>query len=302
MTVLVTGGTGFVGRDVIAQLKKDGYKVRALVRANSNKKSALEGADLVSGNIWDENSIDKNAFNDVEFVVHLVGILQKYKENTFDRVHVQGTKTMVDMAKKSGVKKFIHMSALGTRKDGKSQYHKTKWQAEEYVRQSGLKYTIFRPSIIFGDDCEFIRQMLGFVKKPLVTPVAGLGKNKFQPIDVKNVAEFFVDALENSKSNDQTFALGGQSEFNMDELLDLFAVCVRGKPKIKMHIPIYLMKPLVFLMENILSKPPVTLDQLAMLKEDNVCDIKPALETFPQIKLTDFEAWCKESIKKYESN
>ncbi len=299
MTVLVTGGTGFVGKNIIARLKSAGQNVRALVRPDSAKKSQLNDVQIALGNIWEADTIDKNAFYNVEYVVHLVGIIQNYKENTFERVHIQGTKNMVDLAARYGVKKFVHMSALGARSDGKSEYHKTKWQAEEYLRDSGLTYTIFRPSIIFGDDCEFIRQMLGLVRKPLVTPVAGLGQNKMQPIDVNNVASFFAQALSNAQSDNKAFDLGGPKCYTLDEIMDILAVSYRGKRKLKMHIPTYLMVPPVFLMEMVLPRPPVTRDQLKMLKEDNTCNTRTALETFSDITLTDFDLWCKDNIKKY---
>src|SRR6266481_10008108 len=92
----------------------------------------------------------EGAMQDANCVIHLVGIIYEWKENTFERTHAQATRHVLDEAKKSGVKRFVHMSALGTRENARSQYHQTKWAAEEYVRKSGLAWTIFRPSLIYG--------------------------------------------------------------------------------------------------------------------------------------------------------
>ena len=295
-TVLVTGGTGFVGRCILKELKTNGYNIRCLVRQDSPRLdiSKETGSDIVLGNIWQKDTL-KAAFDGVDYVIHLVGIIKPYKDNSFERVHIEGTRNLIEEATRHGIGKFVQMSALGARKDAKSQYHKTKWIAEEIVKTSGLRYTIFRPSIIFGEDCEFLEILKQLISKPLITPIVGLGRNKLQPIYVGDVAQVFAKALSNEQSDGKTINLGGMRSMPLDEIIDIITTTM-DKWKLKIHIPIYMMKPFAFLMELILSNPPITRDQLTMLKEDNICGLDEVMRLF-KIDPVDFEKWAKEYFK-----
>lgn len=232
----------------------------------------------------------------VDAVIHLVGIIQEYQDNTFERVHVEGTKNIVELARANGVNKFIHMSALGSRQDGRSAYHRTKWAAEEIVRNSGIDFTIFRPSIIFGGPpCEFIDQMLDLIKKPLFTPVAGSGSALMQPVYVMDVARLFANAIENRNASNKTFDVGGRDRLSFSEIIDALTVAYRGKPKLQLHIPLAVMYMAAFIMQNVLQRPPVTTEQLKMLEEDNVCDISPLTAAF-NINFKGFREWCGEVL------
>ncbi|MBI4244742.1 MAG: complex I NDUFA9 subunit family protein [Planctomycetes bacterium] len=300
-TVLVTGASGFVGRHVIAQLREYQYKIRCLVRNDPEKAMALIPfkCELVNGDICDSSSLKDEYFKNIDAVIHLVGIIQEYRDNTFSRVHAEGTRNIAESAKNNGVKRFIHMSALGTRPNGKSDYHKTKWLGEEAVRNSGLTYTIFRPSIIFGEPpCEFINQMLNLINKPLFTPVAGNGTNLMQPIYVKDVAKLFVDAILNHKSFNKEFNIGGYTQFTFEQIIDTLEISYLGRQKIHLHIPIWMMTIMALMLQNIFERPPITTDQVKMLKEDNICDLSQLLECF-NIELRDFESWCRKTIPRW---
>ncbi len=296
MKVLLTGATGFVGGNVLAELRAKGHEAICLVRP----ESADPGATVVRGDIRDPETLkDLPA---VDAVLHLVGIIQEHKENTFERVHVDGTRNLLDAAKRIGAKKFVHMSALGARADGKSRYHRTKGVAEEAVRSSGLAHTILRPSIIFGREAsgrhnEFVRQMLDLHGKVMWiwTPVAGSGRSKMQPVWVGDVARFFVDALTRPQMENRSFDLGGPDAFPFQEIQDLLCRHQFGKVKWHIHFPLWYMKCLAFFMELALSRPPVTRDQLKMVPEDNTCDMGPALEACPG-EFRNFEEWCKAEL------
>src|SRR5437762_887669 len=155
-TVFVTGASGFVGEAVVEELLQRGYEVNALVHRRAIV-SVAGRVHSIDGSLFDEKNLAEG-MRGASAVIHLVGIIfeRPFEGITFERMHVEATKAVVDAAKVAGVKRFVHMSALGTRMDAVSDYHKTKYAAEQYVRASGLDWTIFRPSMIHGPKGEFI--------------------------------------------------------------------------------------------------------------------------------------------------
>src|SRR5687768_55908 len=155
MRVFVTGGSGFVGRAVVAELLGRGHAVTLLVH-----RGAVDGLTgdvrTVRGDLFDDAALDAGMAG-CDAAIHLVGIIFEKPANgvTFDRVHHQGTRHLVDGARRAGVRRYVHMSALGTRPNAASEYHRTKHLAEEYVRASGLDWTILRPALIHGPRGEF---------------------------------------------------------------------------------------------------------------------------------------------------
>ncbi len=180
-SVFVTGGTGFIGRRLLERLARAGVRAKVLVRpGSSDAEVSRRGFATVRGNVWEPGPWTDEV-RGVDAVVHLVGIIQPYRANTFERVHVKGAETVARAARAAGVKKLVHMSALGTRADAVSAYHKSKWKAEELARGAGVPFTILRPSIVYGDS-PFIDLLKLLSMVPLVTPVAGPGTNKMQPV------------------------------------------------------------------------------------------------------------------------
>ncbi|MFH1538686.1 MAG: complex I NDUFA9 subunit family protein [bacterium] len=275
--VLVTGATGFVGGHIVEELLGRGYEVSALVRS-PEKAGGLgkRGVELRPGGILKPETLDFSGF---DAVIHLVGIIREAGEQTFERVHYEGTVNVVEAAKWAGVKRYVHMSALGTRPGAKSNYHKTKFKAEEHVRGSGLPFVIFRPSVIFGERGEFTKMLADFFKNPFFVPVIGSGESRMQPVSVKDVAKLFADALANEKSVNRVFELGGPKAFTFNELLDE-AGRQLGKKRFKLHMPMPVAFVIASVFEKVLAKPPLTRDQLIMLREDSVCDTSEAGEVF----------------------
>ena len=159
--VLVTGATGFVGRHVVRRLLARGLTPVCLVR--SKAKLLGDYPELrpdrlipVEGDLRDPGALSAAA-EPCQAAIHLVGIIiqRRLKGQTFAGIHTEGTRRVVDTVIRAGIKRYIHMSALGTRAGAASAYHRTKWVAEEYVRASGLDWTILRPSLIHGGDGEF---------------------------------------------------------------------------------------------------------------------------------------------------
>jgi len=215
--VFVTGGSGFVGSAVIDELVSRNGAVNALVN-----RRKLDRADVqsITGGLFDDRALDEG-MRGSDAVIHLVGIIMEKpsKGVTFERIHHQGTRHVVDAAKRNGVRRYVHMSALGTRPGAVSNYHRTKYLAEEYVRASGLDWTIFRPSFIHGPRGEFMQMEAKWARMQappfLFMPYFGAGlmgrggAGRLQPVYVGDVARAFVDALEKPGTVGEVYPLGG---------------------------------------------------------------------------------------------
>lgn len=276
--ILVTGGTGFVGSHIVKRLYREKMKTRCLVRKGSNVKRLEElGIELAYGDLTDKGSL-KKALEGVETVIHLIGIIVERKGATFEIIHTQGTRALVDACKDAGVKRFIYISALGARENARSRYHCTKWEAEQAIIKSGMEYVILRPSIMIGEGGEFITMLSGIIQKAPLIPVIG-AKSKVQPIYVENTADCVVRSLVEPKLSKKIFEIGGPQQMTYRELfLTLSDVLNIKKPVV--GIPIWLMWPAAYILERLMEKPPITTQQLIMLQEDNICDIREMQDVF----------------------
>ncbi len=296
MKVFVTGGTGFVGKNIVNKLVERGYETTILVRDKKSLKkmgSCADKLNYVYGNIQDIASLERG-MSGCDAVIHLVGIIREVGSNTFESVHFEGSKNMVEAAKLSKIIRFIHMSAEGTGPSAKSKYHETKYMAEGYLKSSGLNYTIFRPSMLFGAEDKNFNVLTDLIRKAPFIPVIGDGNYRWQPVSVKNVAEVFVSALENKKAERKVYEIRGPDVFTFNEVLDILMKILSIK-KAKIHIPVALIRPIVNILERILSAPPLTSDQLEMLLDDYDHPVDDLLEDF-KIELTPFDKGLREYI------
>jgi NADH dehydrogenase len=238
--------------------------------------------EFCEGDITDPASLE-GALNNVETVIHLPGIIREMPPNiTFEKVHAEGTSNVVVASTRAGVKKFVHMSAMGTGPDAPSRYHTTKWLGELAVKASRLPYVIFRPSIICGKDDEFVNMFAKLLRQTWPFPffiVIGSGKTRMQPIYVGDVAHCFVKAAIDPGIANKTYELGGPERLTIDEILDAI-MRVTGHKRIKIHVPIRLFWPVAYLMEKVSTKPMLTREQLVMLQSDNIGDVTPMKEDF----------------------
>jgi uncharacterized protein YbjT (DUF2867 family) len=280
MKVFLTGATGFVGKHMLERLLAEGHAVRALVRDPQKVNLAEHGkVDLVAGDVVEGTRLDAG-MQGCDAVIHLVGIIVEKGANTFERVHHLGTRNVVEAAKRTGIKRFVQMSALGVRSDGVAPYQITKWKGEEEVRQSGISFCVLRPSLIFGEGDGFVTQMVATMRSaPLFRPVPGDGTPKFRPIAVEDVTTCFARALTYEAATNQTVDLGGADELTLNEVLAEIARCA-GVRKPAMHIPMSLMMAGATVAQKLLKNPPVTVAQLRMLQEGSTCDIEPMKRIF----------------------
>jgi len=270
--VFVTGGTGFVGRAVVTELLRRGHEVRLLVRSRGRR--APPGVEAVEGDILDLDSL-RQGISGCDAVIHLVGIIRERSGSGFEEIHVRGTAHVVETAMQARVGRFLHMSALGTRMGARSRYHRTKWEGEEIVRRAGMPYGIYRPSVIFGPEDEFVNLLARIIRRFPVLFLPGRGTGRIQPVAVEDVAEAFARGLE--REDNFVLELGGERVFTLEELCReiMFALSLQ-RPIV--HIPEGLLRPFLALGEALRLPLPLTRDQLIMLSEDNVCDPGPLRE------------------------
>jgi len=294
MKTLVTGATGFVGPKVVHALRAQGRDVRVLVR-RPERASQLAGwgAELATGDMTDPASL-RAALQDVTHVVHLVAIIQG-RPNDFHRVMTEGTKALIAAAKEQGVERFVLMSALGTSETSKDTvpYYAAKWAQERELASSGLEYTIFRPSFVFGRDGGVLPLFLRQVKLSPVVTVLGQGLQRSQPIWVDDVAEYFARGIDAPNAANRVFELGGPDIVDWNELY-LTIARVLGKRRRLVHVPIALARTGAQLTQR-LPGAPLTTDQLTMLQgADNVVSNTDAVHTF-QLPLVPLEEQIRRS-------
>lgn len=192
MKIFITGATGFIGGEIVLGLLERGYQIRALARNPDRARDLLpSGVELVKGDITRPEGL-YDAVLGCDAIIHLVGIIFEKGKNMFDDVHYMGTVNIVTAAKQAKVKRFLHMSALGSRPDAVSNYHRTKYRGEQCVVKSGLDYTIFRPSLVFGQKDRSINLFIKMIKLMPIFPVIGSGGGRTQPVFVSDVARAFV--------------------------------------------------------------------------------------------------------------
>jgi NADH dehydrogenase len=216
MQVLVAGGTGFIGTHLCPELVERGHDVTALSRSPDD--AALPGGvETAAADISSDDLEDIVAGHDA--VVNLVALspLFQPRGRSHQDVHVDGTRNLVQASEAAGVERFVQMSALGADPDGTTAYIRAKGDAEDIVRESGLEWVIFRPSVVFGEGGEFV----SFTKKltpPGIAPLPGGGKTKFQPIWVGDLVPLLADAVADDAHVGETYDIGGPEQLTLGQI------------------------------------------------------------------------------------
>jgi len=279
--VFLTGGTGFLGSEILRELVKNNFKVKVLVHF---RKPAVSSklVEISDGDMFDLNSLTKS-MKGCDAVVHVAGLVNENPSRglTFEKVHVDASNNLIIAAKKNGIERFIHTSTIVAKQKGK-RYQTTKYKGEQLVRNSDLTYTIFRPTIIFGKGDKFTNGLIKMMRFRIV-PYFGDGNHRFQPVSVKTVAKAFAKAINSKKTFNKTYQLGGPKVYTYKELLD--AIANRCRVKItKIPMPIWFTRMLIGLF-GWLPNFPITNEEVNRLLEDNVCDSN---KIFKDLELENF--------------
>lgn len=269
MKIFISGGTGFVGEHVCRTLRESGHDLRLLV--HHRRAAAESGVECIEGDVTRLESFAAGVAG-CDAVINLTGIIREFPARgvTFERLHVQATANMLEAARRSGINRYLQMSALGTRPAAVSGYHQSKWRAEELVRGSERAWTIFRPSMIFGPHDTFINMLAAELRRAPVFPVIGSGNYRLQPIHADDVAHCFTRALTMPETISQTYELCGNDRVSFEELLDMIAGVLGRSCPFKLHVPLGVMKRVIPIMQKI-ALFPITSDQLQMLLEESIC-------------------------------
>jgi len=277
--ILVTGATGFLGRHVVKALRTRGKEVRCLVRTAARARAVADyQVELAYGDVLDPSALNK-AMSGVDAVVHLVAIIREKRNQSFDLINRHGTEMAARAAKEAGVNRFVHVSAIGAQDNPDYPYLYSKWQGEQAVINSGLNYTIFRPSIQFGDGDEFINTLAGLVSAFPMIPVVGSGKVRLQPISVEEVGAMVSLVVDNPHFGGRIIEIGGPDHLTYDEIVDIIRTTLNVR-RFKVHMPLSIMKRLIRIMEAVTPNPPATTSQLEMLALDNITDMDSVEKTF----------------------
>ena len=280
--VLVTGGTGFLGKAVCRALISRGYLPRLLVRIGSERTipdDIRRASRVTPGDITNRESVE-NAAQSTNAIVHLAGIIREIpgKDVTFDKVHVEGTRNAVHAAKLWRIPRFVHVSALGAAPGSPGRYFDSKGRAEEIVRQSGLAWTIFRPSGIFGPGDRFIGELGRALRKAPVLPVPGDGEFLLQPVFVGDVVKGIVDCLARPDTETAAFDVGGPERFTFNELVDRIAAAAGVRVR-KVRVPIPRMRRAARFFSRY-EKFPLPAEMLDVLLAWHTCDGVPYYSAF----------------------
>ena len=290
MNVALFGGTGFVGSHLVERLLEREHAPVLLVRPGSETKCiAADQCTLVSGTIANDDAIRKTLAG-CDAAIYNIGILREFRARgiTFDALQFEGAKRVIQLAVEGGVKRFLLMSANGVKADG-TPYQKTKYMAEQFLATTELEWTIFRPSVIFGDPrgrsefCTELRKQL--IASPLPAPLfydgllpLNAGRFTLSPVHVGDVTTVMAKALTMSETIGQRYPLCGPKTLEWREIIQLLAK-VTGRFKPALPAPTLFLRPLASLLEGF-DFFPITRDQLTMLMEGNSFDSAEVFKLF----------------------
>jgi NADH dehydrogenase len=276
--VTVFGGSGFVGGQVVRALAKAGHRVRVAVRQpNLAYKMRMLGdvgqIEVVQANVRNPASVAR-ALNGAEACVNLAGVLWESGRQKFQSLHVMSAQSVAQAAANAGVKHLVHVSALGAKADSDSKYYRTKAEGEAAVRAAFPGATIVRPSLVFGVDDKFFNKFAQIAALSPIMPLVG-GDTRIQPVFVGDVAAVIAKAAASPAAVGVTYELGGPTVYTMREILRLILTETgRDRPLLPLPWPVAsLIGSLGDVMAGIIPlAPPLTSDQVEMLKTDNVAD------------------------------
>lgn len=296
--IVVFGGSGFIGRHVIKALARRGKRVRAPMRrphlgADLRVMGDVGQIQLVQANVRYPESVER-ALDGASGVVNLIGLLYEKGVQSFSGVQVGGARAIAQAAAARGIERFVQVSAIGADPHARSAYARTKAEAEAAVREAVPSATILRPSIVFGPEDDFFNRFGRMAKYSPALPLIGGGRTRFQPIHVQDVAEAIASAIDMPQARGRSYELGGPRAYTFKELLR-FVMETTHRKRALVPIPFGMAKLMGAAAGAAFAPlplaPPLTADQVELLKADNVVGVSgdPRMGTIADLGVTDLE-------------
>ena len=275
--ILVAGGTGFIGAGIVRELRRRGQPVAVLTRETSRARKRFPDLDLQfrEGDVRDPNTL-KEAVRGAETVIGCQQFPNSPIENpsrryTFEEVDARGTENLLEAAKAAGVRRYVYLSGTGAAPDAKYHWFRAKWRAETAVRDSGITYTILRPSWVYGPEDKALNRFLGMSRfLPFVPLVGNAGKQRLQPVFIDDVGRAVAEALIHPTADNQVFELGGPDVLTMKEIVRA-ALDVAGRRRLLLAAPKPMMKLLASLIQFAPGRP-LTPDAVEFITMDALAD------------------------------
>jgi NADH dehydrogenase len=280
--IVVSGGTGFVGSSIVEELLNRGEPVAVLGRSESKIRERFgDRAIPKAADVRNPSSL-ADAFRGADVVINAVQFPNSPIENkrrgwTFEDIDYKGTRNQVDAAKTAGVLRFVYLSGVGAAPDSPYHWFRFKWQAEQYLAQSGLEWVAIRPTWIFGPGDHSLNRLVGFARLLPFVPMFGSGKQAMQPVFLDDVGRVVADAARSPQAANQVLELGGPQVMSMDDVLNT-ALDVMGKKRPILHQPVALGKA-IGAVASFLPSPPLTPDAVEFIRQPAVADNRAVEQT-----------------------
>jgi uncharacterized protein YbjT (DUF2867 family) len=270
--IIVTGASGYIGSHLVKRLIQNGHPVRAMVRSQSRaeKEGRLVGlpVELVEADVTRSETLP-SALDGVDVVIHTVAIAIDKGRQSYEEVNFLGTKNIVDASRAKKVKRFINLSQLGADANLPYRFLASKGRAQDYVATSGLDWTAFRPSVVWGPEDEFANTFARLVPlSPIIYPIVDK-KARFQPIWVEDLVTAMVKSMDDDATSREEYELGGPEVLTLEEI-ERRTLKAIGARRLFVPVPRPMLTLIVALMEKVLPNPPVTRSLLELLAVDNV--------------------------------
>jgi uncharacterized protein YbjT (DUF2867 family) len=298
MRVAITGGTGFVGRHLARALVTNGNAVVLIARGKDQREPAIFGlhdASFFSSDLSNIADLAK-AVSGCEAVVHCAGINREIGQQTYQRVHIDATKNVIDAARRAGVHKIVLLSFLRARPNCCSAYHESKWVAEELVRLSGLDYTIFKSGVIYGRG----DHMLDHLSHALFTfplfGLVGMKDKRMRPLAVEDLVHVLEASLSDSGLSRRTFHITGPEEMTLREAVRRVGHAI-GRVPAFIRMPVAAHQVIAWCAERTMKIPLTSLAQVRILAEGLV-EAAPPCDTLPA-DLEPTTGFTPEQIQKH---
>jgi len=291
MRVAITGGTGFVGRHLACEMVGRGHQAVLIARGKDLRDESiykLAGASFFASDLSDPQEL-RGAFSGCNVVAHCAGINREIGAQTYERVHVQGTRNVVEGALLAGVRKIVLLTFLRARPNCGSAYHESKWAAEEIVRGSGLNYTIFKAGVIYGRGDHMLDHLSHALYTFPVFGLVGMKEKPIRPLAVEDLVAAIVASFQDARLRKKTLGITGPEEIMLGNAVRRVGDVI-GRHPLYLRVPLAFQRDISWVAERTMKIPLLSLAQLRILSEGIVealplCDALPA-DLLPTTRFT----------------